>query len=116
MSKTVGTSQPVAANQLGGNVIQPEPTFVFPVQGQRALISFRPRNTSFENLCAGVIVKQDNGDVTFRSAFDDCWRQFKFDPQWSVFGWRQQVLILAPSQSSNKIILIVSRQDQNDRV
>ena len=52
-------------------MIQPEPTFVFPVQGQRALISFRPRNTSFENLCAGVIVKQDNGDVTFRSAFDD---------------------------------------------
>lgn len=70
MSKTVGTDQPGAPARDHGAVIHAEGAFVFPVRGQRAIIAFQPRNTSFESLCAGVVLKLDSGEVSFRSALD----------------------------------------------
>ena len=70
MPKTVGPVQLGALGRDQVSVIHAEGSFIFPIRGQRATIAFQPRNTSFETLCAGVVLKQDNGDVCYRSAID----------------------------------------------
>lgn len=71
MSKIVGASQSGATELALVSSKPPERNGgQFLVRGQRAIIFFRPSNTSSETMCAGVVLKLDNGDVVMHPAVD----------------------------------------------
>lgn len=72
MSKTVGANKPgvieLASVKNGASSLDTPVDFL--VRGQRAVVFFQPSNTSSESLCAGVVLKLDNGDVIYQPAVD----------------------------------------------